>query len=112
MRGCLRQVAAASNDQVHPSELDLVNWRLLCREGGDLIRGDHGVLALLLGTNASRSSRLRARVVDTSCVSLTTRSNSLAGLVGLVWIGRNGDIPDSNSTVTRARNEDRCLDAE
>ena len=101
---CLWQEATTSNDQIHACELDLVDRRLLGGESTDLIRGNHGVLALLLGTDGGRSSRLIASI-DTSSICLTACSNSLIA-VDLVWIGRNGDIPDSNSAICTTGTED------
>jgi hypothetical protein len=101
---CLWQEATTSNDQIHASELHLIDRRLLGGESTDLIRGNHGVLALLLGTNGGRSSRLIAGI-DTSSICLTACSKSLVA-VGLVWIGRDGDIPDSNSAICTTGTED------
>lgn len=107
---CLWQERTTSNDQIHAGELDLVNWGLLGREGAELIRGDHCFLAFLLGTDGRRSSGLNAFRGDTNISWLTTCSSNRA--ITLMWVGRNGDIPDSNSAVGATGGENSCLDAE
>lgn len=100
----LGKIGTASNNQVHIGELDLVDSTLLCWESADLVRRDNDILALLFLVRGCSASRSITGVKLGASAAFTDHA-SLGAIL------RTADIPDANSTIGTARDEDCRLNA-